>query len=74
MEKGWEKCPACDGVGWTGVGFPTGDACTVCAGQKIISVATGRPPYEIVSSRTILLPMPKVRKCGRYGGEYNSRS
>lgn len=53
----WQKCPACDGVGWTGIGFPTGETCGVCQGQKIISEATGLPPRRIVTTTgTLIIP------------------
>lgn len=46
----FQKCPACDGAGHTGVGFPTGTPCDVCRGQKIIDEATGQPPMKVVTT------------------------
>jgi len=40
----WQKCPICNGCGYTGVGFPVGEICTVCRGMKIISDLSGLPP------------------------------
>ena len=40
----YQKCPVCDGLGSTGIGFPTGEICRVCGGQGIISEVTGKPP------------------------------
>lgn len=47
-EFGWQRCPICSGVGR----IPAQDcpatfkACDVCAGKKIISTATGKPPAD----------------------------
>jgi hypothetical protein len=42
----FQRCPVCDGAGYVGIGFPTGEVCSVCRGQKIINEQTGVPPYE----------------------------
>ena len=47
---GFQKCPVCDGAGHVGIGFPYGQTCSVCQGQKIINDQTGTPPYEIVTT------------------------
>lgn len=51
----WQKCPACDGAGMVGLGFPYGNACDVCGGQKIINEQTGEPPKRIVTTTTTVI-------------------
>jgi hypothetical protein len=40
----FQKCPVCDGSGTIGIGFPSGQTCSVCAGFRIIDEFTGLPP------------------------------
>ena len=40
----YQKCPKCNGYGSTGIGFPTGERCSVCGGAGIINEQTGKPP------------------------------
>lgn len=46
----WQECPVCKGVGNVGIGFPMGNPCSVCLGQKIISTLTGLPPRRITQT------------------------
>lgn len=47
-ESAWQRCPICDGMGrlLCDDGTATFKACDVCAGKKIISKATGKPPAD----------------------------
>lgn len=54
----FQKCPACDGAGWTRIGFPIGDTCSVCRGQKIINNQTGTPPYEVITTTSVIISQP----------------
>lgn len=40
----YQKCPVCDGLGYTQKSLGSCPTCTVCDGKKIISTLTGRPP------------------------------
>jgi adenylosuccinate synthase len=43
----YQKCPVCDGKGYTSAAFGSCPTCTVCEGKKIISELTGRPPKSL---------------------------
>ena len=43
----WQRCPICDGTGRIPTdGTATIKACDVCAGKKIISTFSGKPPAD----------------------------
>lgn len=49
VHQGWQQCPVCYGSGLnltTGLTDKTRVSCTVCKGEKIISITTGRPPLK----------------------------
>lgn len=46
----WQKCPLCNG---TGTIEPLSKVCTVCNGEKIINILTGRPPKSIEGFKKI---------------------
>ena len=46
----WQLCPKCNGTGQVLTpyyGNFSSVICDVCSGSKLISMLTGRPPYEV---------------------------
>lgn len=48
----WQKCPICNGTGFTPEVFEK-TVCPVCNGKKIISTLTGLPPAYILDKPLI---------------------
>lgn len=46
MKTGFQSCPHCSGKGYDPHNMGTGTqiSCTVCKGEKIINMETGKPP------------------------------
>lgn len=51
----FQTCPLCKGKGYlftSGISTSCTEPCTVCTGQKIISILTGKPPSTGITNLT----------------------